>query len=869
MEHVLIAEAELQKCYAGISMDLSDEKHELEGFTPLGSAYKGSLATVRESLGKVFASGTDTERKYGMMLQAKQAMLENDHAAARAALDGLAGDELRNILLSPLRGARGPASLLAPAGSGAPDTDTIGSLTLETSTLDDANTDVLERLLAVQCQYFRGVCVEAAGDAYRALGEYVVVTTCFREAPFDEVWRTRAFEPFMGLAMYRFGVLCCQLAGPRAGELPASPCPQVVESLKQRLLHDSGVSLRMFLIFHPSQDAARPCGLNRRRVVLRRYMEVLEERFQRVAFRAAFSSDQYRTILDLNEPGRAVFCPENPKEDLLLCSGLLESLYPALPATRAEAQAGALVRRQRQCVRRLARAGSASLLTEYYESLMGRFAATAQLHGSLMLAYLADAQYERAYIAGHRYCQVGGREPATLLAFGRVCLLFGADKVQQALHVLERLAAETALEAADLAAKVCAYRAAALVLLARDVLRERPAEALQLREQAVQLLEAMLAAGDSDPELYLVLGFAHLELGRLAAAEAAIKGGLTRDGARAEAWYLLAVVRTAQQDHEGALDICNVQLDLQTHPGLALCVLKTALLAHYDHGEEAAELARAIFAYWVAPDSEADRWAGLAVPEPSSSGHTLADGADAMTLEHLKRRFLGRAPPDLAAPSTILSLAESTRRFPKTLAATKCELLGLAHLAPPFAPGELLALHGWNLMQQVREQGKRPGIAKFMWLWLSKLFLADQSIREAGLAAQAAYQLDELDPDVHYRLGRVAEADGRPEDAAQHYQIGLDLCPESPGCNLALARRHLALCPEDSSHLGIAYGHARAVLRTCPTDSRALGVLADCCTQLGLAAEAGDWYRRSLEARDRAPIVPVPPQTTLNFLLRL
>lgn len=66
MEQILIAEAELQKCLASMSLDLSQEKAELELFVPLPAKDvkdRPSLGAANEAIKKIFPSATDREKK--------------------------------------------------------------------------------------------------------------------------------------------------------------------------------------------------------------------------------------------------------------------------------------------------------------------------------------------------------------------------------------------------------------------------------------------------------------------------------------------------------------------------------------------------------------------------------------------------------------------------------------------------------------------------------------------------------------------------------------------------------------------------------------------------------------------------------------
>jgi hypothetical protein len=62
MEQILMAEAELQKCLASMSLDLSEENEELESFASLVKD-RPSVDAANEAIRKIFPSATDREKK--------------------------------------------------------------------------------------------------------------------------------------------------------------------------------------------------------------------------------------------------------------------------------------------------------------------------------------------------------------------------------------------------------------------------------------------------------------------------------------------------------------------------------------------------------------------------------------------------------------------------------------------------------------------------------------------------------------------------------------------------------------------------------------------------------------------------------------
>lgn len=772
------------------------------------------------------------------------------------ALGHISEEDTKAILLTTITSPSVPTSALVT------DTDTIASSTAGTEgTMTAApGTGILERLLAVQSQYVRGLCLEMQGGAYAALSAYVVITAGYREAPFDRLWRAPAFEPFMALAMYRYGVLCVQLAGPRSAELPpGSPCRGA------QLLHDAGVALRMFLVFSAAGGAR--VGPVRRLVAMRRYAQALEARFPRQAFRTAFAPDQWQVT---SADGNTVFVPESVQEDLLLTTLLLEAGHAAMeaenPPERRQVQAGAMSHRQRTFTRRLARYRCTQLLVEQVEGLFERYAANSGLYGNLILALAAAGEHERTLLAGEAYCQLGGKEPSVLLAYGKAALRFGRAQCIVAL-LQGRLKDVSSLEMEDMRSPLSTLLATALLLVARQCLPERPAEALQYREEAIQVLHSAIAQDSDAPALHLALGMAHMEAGRPAEAERHVKASLALDASQARAWYLLALLRTAAQDHTGALAICDMQIELAAHPHLDTCLLKAALHQAMGAGEDALELMKAVFSHWVSPSSSTDGPDGIAAwLAPLTVSGSEEDSGSVATIRRFRQRFLHtHAHQDIEPPTTILRFQEIAKHFPLTPEQTKCTLLGLpAGPARHLNPHDRLAAFEAQQHSLVQEGGKQYGAAKRLWLFLSKLYLAERKNSDATLAAEAAFAIDELDAAVYYRLGRIQEAQGLAAEAMSHYSRGLQIDPSHAGCHLGLARRLTALGRAgEPERLGAAFGHARAALRTRPAEHRAMGLLAEINRLQGHEEQAMHWYRQALETEQTAPLLYTHPAQIL------
>lgn len=363
-----------------------------------------------------------------------------------------------------------------------------------------------QRIVALQACYALGVACEMVEDARSALNPYSDVTDFCRRFPDQALLKTRVLTYFVGMAMYRYGMLCARLvADPRAlqGEPPSAA------QLKSRLLFDASVSLRMYLTFAPAAF-----GLARHSAALASYLEVLEARFRRSTYRNTFDPEQYA----LTSGGSAArFCPENTPEDAIYCIQLLESLQPIVPSSKEAAQSGSAHPRVRSSIARLARYGDRAGLLSMTKSLFTRFAADASTFGYLVLSAAAAGQVDEACRAGEIYASLGGRETSVLLALAKTCLQL-PSKLPTAISVLGG-----ALEHADpdMSAPLLLALGAALLLQASSpspscapsASTEQHFElAQERRARAVGVLQQAIATDGSDPVAHLYLAVAYAEL---------------------------------------------------------------------------------------------------------------------------------------------------------------------------------------------------------------------------------------------------------------------------------------------------------------------------------------------------------------------
>jgi DNA-binding CsgD family transcriptional regulator len=205
------------------------------------------------------------------------------------------------------------------------------------------------------------------------------------------------------------------------------------------------------------------------------------------------------------------------------------------------------------------------------------------LHWLLAQAYLQNGRVGRARAVAERvlasaWC--GAAEAAGFHGLVAQCLLLSGrlDAADQA--------AARALTGTDGYVDACALAVRAAVLL----LRQRPAEALDLADQALTALGSDQVQPDRPFAPHLVRGFGLLELGRFAEADAAFAEGRTHDGRASRAlltWHRMggALVRFLDGRWDDALAEVRAGLDASDGVGVTEALHSQAALITLHRGD--------------------------------------------------------------------------------------------------------------------------------------------------------------------------------------------------------------------------------------------------------------------------------------------
>ena len=126
---------------------------------------------------------------------------------------------------------------------------------------------------------------------------------------------------------------------------------------------------------------------------------------------------------------------------------------------------------------------------------------------------------------------------------------------------------------------------------------------MELRKEAASHLLEALKLDPLCAILHRLLGLVWLQQGHLEESEEALKTSIQLEEANSLSWFLLALLKTAQKDMMGCLQICAVQLDAQLLPHLDLCLLKTAVLSDLGLFNEALEFIQSVFSFFLGSES--------------------------------------------------------------------------------------------------------------------------------------------------------------------------------------------------------------------------------------------------------------------------
>lgn len=466
------------------------------------------------------------------------------------------------------------------------------------------------KIIAVQTSFCMAIALEQVGKLPDALIPYSEVTELCRRLPFNSVLlRGRSTHYFVGLAMYRYGMLCANLTvDPRPLYGTSSQGSDSPFLLRSKLLFDAAVSLRMFLSFMPAAF-----GVRRHLAALQTYCEVLEQRFRRANYRTAFDFDVVRGQDAIQESEESHFCPSSTAEDLLFCSQLIDSISNPADPKDFIISGNSIIR---QILGRLSRYGDHQGALAYCKNIFTKYPVDASMYGRLVLACAAAGRHVETVRVGEIYFNLGGKEPSIILSIARSCILF-PSKAAFAAEILN-----ANFDGCSEILKTPFRLMIGLACIRESVMKGITYENSKLLyEKAVTVLAEAVVSDETNPQTHFFLALAYALQRKMRAAEDSIKTSLSLESEQPAAWFLFALIASARKDHDLCLSICNsfAESHEQHSSFIPLSLLRSELFIYLGLHAEAARLVSSLIGSFTDP-------AGPVVEDVTSISAEKSDG---------------------------------------------------------------------------------------------------------------------------------------------------------------------------------------------------------------------------------------------------
>lgn len=396
-------------------------------------------------------------------------------------------------------------------------------LLYEVADTEIVQSSTVEKVFGLLGLFFRGVALEEQGRKEDACEQYQVVNDFLFRYRQPQFTMTRAVRDFLCASLYRGALLLHQLGRPA----------------------DSASLYRSFIAFHQvNLQSKQPTNHIIRLIrAIACYCDLLERHFRRT---------NYKTLCDdghAQVSGRdlgQIWQPETVREDLLLCSMLLETIErPPLVARELEH-----LNLDANLLRRLARIGYLEGIIRYQKTRFQSTVSDASLYRTLFLSLYSSGRYEQAVLAAKTYICGHGNDVFTLLNIAQLYLML-PSKRKDAFYILDKL---LDCESMEVSMQVPYF-----------LLRSQYFLQMRLFTQAHQELMLVLQVDETNPRAHFMLAKAAAMEGNLAEAEAFIKKSLSVDSSSIDGWCLFALLKSAKRDYEGCLTICNSELANQIY----------------------------------------------------------------------------------------------------------------------------------------------------------------------------------------------------------------------------------------------------------------------------------------------------------------
>lgn len=270
-------------------------------------------------------------------------------------------------------------------------------LLYEVAETEIMQSSTIEKVFGLLGLYFRGIALEEHGRKEDACDQYQIVNDFLFRYRQPQLTMARAARDFLCSSLYRGALLLQQLG---------HPC-------------DSASIYRSFLAFHQvTPQQKQPVNSTVRLIrAMASYCDLLERHFRRTNYKNLCDDGQAQVSgRDLAQ----IWQPESVREDLILCSMLLEVIERTpLIANQLDG-----LNLDNMLLRRFARIGYLEGIVRVQKARFQNSVSDLSIYRTLFLSLYASGRFEQAILAARMYLQGHGDDIFTLLNIAQFYQMF-------------------------------------------------------------------------------------------------------------------------------------------------------------------------------------------------------------------------------------------------------------------------------------------------------------------------------------------------------------------------------------------------------------------------------------------------------------
>jgi len=702
-------------------------------------------------------------------------------------------------------------------------------LLYEVTDTEVVQSTLLEKIFGVLGLYHRAVALEFLGRKDDAWEQYRIVAEFlfrFRQASFTQA--TSVFD-FISASLYRAAMVLLDLGEAR----------------------DAAASLRGFLVFYqvsPGALVAQPPNVSIRLIKsISLYMDLLDQHFRRLSFKSLCDDGQYQ-VLTGRDIGQT-WLPESVREELILCSLLLQSIDSSSPEIQtALSLSNDLRQLSATAVRRFARIGYLDGIVKIQKTRFQTTVVDHSIYAHLFHSLYTATKYEEAYLAANMYLQSNGKKDmVTLLMISRFLLAL-PSKIDMAMNILDKQVNCTDLEA-HLLVPYYLLKGQYWILRSRQ---ETISMGPTYLARAKDVLRLLLKLDPKNAECIYFLALIESELRvDLDEAERLLKRSLSLNAGDSRAWSLFALIKSSRGDYEGALSICTSELANMVSKDFYLSLIRVSALTALNRSDEAIEVLKRIIAAHFKQSADLRMDGGTTVV----SEGTFGPGS-------FLSKFLGDQGSMYEFEASMLnsegkmtSFAEYSDAFPVSTADYVVSKANDGYAIPRHVleARDLRELQLGRALRGLSQSSSLNLVASMLWLEVAHVYLHEGLVADAEAATLQSFRTNEVHAPNFAAFGLIEEARARPEEAEVFYRRGLTVDGDDFGCLIGLARVLLGK-PSLSCAVFEAESYIRRLLQLDASIAEAWSLLGQACARTDRHAEAGSHLQRALIHDSATPL---------------